>query len=63
MRDAGKINEYKENYGLLDKLIIVSSDSHYLTDINETNNFFELDTDSDSPDEIRKALFKLLNGI
>lgn len=63
MRDAGKINEYKEKYGLLDKLIIVSSDSHYLTDINETNNFFELDTDSDSPDEIRKALFKLLNGI
>ena len=63
MRDGGKINEYKEKYGLWDKLIIVSSDSHYLTDINETNNFFELDTDSDSPDEIRKALFKLLNGI
>ena len=63
MRDSEKIPEYKEKFSLSDKLIIVSSDSHYLTDINETNNFFELDADPDSPDEIRKELFKLLNGI
>jgi hypothetical protein len=63
MRDGNRISEYKEKYGLSDKLIIVSSDSHYLTDINETNNFFELETDGDSPDEIRHSLFKLLNGI
>ncbi len=63
MRDGNRISEYKEKYGLSDKLIIVSSDSHYLTDINETNNFFELETDGDSPNEIRHALFKLLNGI
>lgn len=62
MRDSEKIPEYKEKFSLSDKLIIVSSDSHYLTDINETNNFFELDADPDSPDEIRKELFKLLNG-
>ena len=63
IRDGEKISEYKEKYGLTDKLIIVSSDSHYLTDINETNNFFELDASPDSPDEIRKELFKLLNKI
>ena len=63
MRDSEKIPEYKEKFSLSDKLIIVSSDSHYLTDINETNNFFELDADPDSPDEIRKELFRLLNGI
>ena len=63
MRDGNRISEYKEKYGLSDKLIIVSSDSHYLTDINETNNFFELETDGDSPEEIRHSLFKLLNGI
>lgn len=62
MHNADKIPEYKEKYALSDKLIIVSSDSHYLTDIDETNNFFELDTISNSPEEIRKALFKLLNG-
>ena len=63
MRDAEKITEYKEKYNLSDKLIIVSSDSHYLTDIDETNNFFELDTPSDSHKDVRRALFKLLNGI
>ena len=63
IHDADKISEYKEKYGLSDKLFIVSSDSHYLTDIDETNNFFELNTDSDSPDEIRKAMFWHLMGI
>ena len=63
MRDGDKIPEYKEKYGLSDKMIIVSSDSHYLTDINESNNFFELDADPDSPDEVRRELFKLLNNI
>ena len=63
MRDAEKIPEYKERYALSDELIIVSSDSHYLTDIDENNNFLELDTESDSPDEVSRALFKLLNGI
>ena len=63
IHDADKISEYKEKYGLSDKLFIVSSDSHYLTDIDETNNFFELNTDSDSPDEIRKAMFQRLMGI
>ena len=63
MRDGDKIPEYKERYGLSDELIIVSSDSHYLTDINETNNYFELDANPDSPNDVRKELFKLLNKI
>ena len=58
-----RIPEFKENYGLSDKLIIVSSDSHYLTDINESNNYFELDADQASPDDVRRELFKLLNKI
>lgn len=63
MRDGERIPEYKEKYDLSDKLIIVSSDSHYLTDINESNNFFELDADPCSPDEVRRELFKLLKKI
>ena len=58
-----RIPEFKEKYGLSDKLIIVSSDSHYLTDINETNNFFEMDADPDSPSEVRRELFRLLKKI
>lgn len=61
MRSPENIPEYKERYGLSDKLIIVSSDAHYLTDINESNNFLELDAESDSPEDVRKALFRLLN--
>ena len=60
MRSADRIDEYTEKYGLSDKTIVVSSDAHYLTDINETNSFFELDADPDSPDEVRRELFKLL---
>ena len=63
MRSAEKIPEYKEKYGLYDKMFVVDSDSHYLTDIDETNNFFELDANPDSPDDVRRALFKLLNGV
>ena len=63
IRSADKIDEYKEKYGLSDKVIIVSSDSHYLTDINETNNFFEMDADPDSPSEVRRELFRLLKKI
>ena len=63
IHDAERIPEYKEKYGLSDKLFIVSSDSHYLTDIDETNNFFELDTASGSDTEVRRALFKHLMGI
>ena len=63
IRSADKIDKYKEKYGLSDKVIIVSSDSHYLTDINETNNFFEMDADPDSPSEVRRELFQLLKKI
>ena len=60
MRSEQRIDEYREKYGLIDKNIIVSSDSHCLTDINETNSFFELNSSPDSPDEVRRELFKLL---
>lgn len=63
IHSADKVAQYRENYGLSDKLIIVSSDSHYLTDINESNNYFELEADPDSPDEVRRELFRLLNKI
>ena len=60
MRFPDKIDEYTEKYGLSDKVIVVNSDSHYLTDINETNIFFELEANPDSPEEVRRELFKLL---
>ena len=63
IHDGGKITEYKEKYGLEDKLFVVSSDSHYLTDIDEANNFFMLEGEFNSDEEIRRALIKHLRGI
>ncbi len=59
--------ELKEGYGKLISSIqnrfITSSDAHYLWDISERENFFELDIDkSASADEIRKKLFAFLRG-
>lgn len=56
--DRNKIAEYKEKHALRDKLFIVSSDAHYLTDIRDKENFFELD--GSSSDEVRRNLFKIL---
>ena len=57
--DRKKITEYKDKYSLTEKIFIVSSDAHYLTDIKDKENFFELD-DEGSPELIRKQLFKIL---
>ena len=56
-----KIEEYRTKYPISDKTIIVSSDSHCLTDINDKNRYFELDCPTGTPDEVRKKLFELLN--
>ncbi len=55
-----KVEPYVKQYGLEGKTVIVSSDAHYLTDINEHKYFFELDCDGESPDEVRRCLFELL---
>ena len=58
LHDGNKTAEYKEKYALWDKFFIISSDAHYLTDIKDKENFFELE--GDSPDDVRKHLFKYL---
>ncbi|MBR2133897.1 MAG: PHP domain-containing protein [Eubacterium sp.] len=55
-----KIDEYVKNYSLEDKRIIVSSDAHYLTDMRDKENYFELDDEPYSASLVRKKLFELL---
>lgn len=55
-----KIDEYVEKYALYDKKVIVSSDAHYLTDMREENNYFELDDEPYSSDKVRHELFEFL---
>ena len=61
--DAQKIDEYLEKYPILkDKLILCSSDAHYLWDIKDKSVFFELDDEPYSSELVRRNLFKILKS-
>lgn len=57
---ADKVNEYLEKYNLKDKKVIISSDAHYLTDIRDKQNYFEIDDEPYSSALVRKGLFEQL---
>jgi hypothetical protein len=61
IREPERTDEFKEKYGLWDKRFISSSDAHYLTDIRDGENYFDLESNL-TPDGVRSALFKLLRG-
>ncbi len=62
IRDLENIEPFKERFKLEDKIIVISSDAHYLQDVRDKENFFELDDEPYSGDKVRKELFKLLRG-
>ena len=62
IRDGKNTDSYTKKFGLEKKHRIISSDAHYLTDIRDAESFFELDTDDDSCEQIRKQLFLLLRS-
>ena len=53
------ITAYKEKYAISDKLIVISSDSHYLTDIKDKENYFDIDP-SVCDDDIGRFIVNLL---
>lgn len=57
-----KTGELKEKFPVLnEKIIVTSSDAHYLWNIGDRNSSIEFDC-PDSPEEIRKALIRRLGG-
>lgn len=62
IRDTENIEAYKQRYKLDDKVIVISSDAHYLQDVRDKENYFELDDEPYSGDKVRHELFKLLRG-
>ena len=52
--------KYVKDYSLEDKRIIVSSDAHYLTDMRDKENYFELDDEPYSSSLVRTKLFEEL---
>lgn len=58
-----KIDEYKSRFTeLYDKPLLVSSDAHFLWDINEAVNSFEFYVQEYSPNKLREILFRYLLG-
>ncbi|MBE6729826.1 MAG: PHP domain-containing protein [Ruminococcaceae bacterium] len=58
--NSNVINDYKEKYDLDGKLILVSSDAHYLTDLRDDNAWLEIDDIPYSSANVRKKLFEML---
>ena len=52
--------KYIRDFDLSDKLFIISSDAHCLTDIRDKENYFELEDEPYSSDFVRKQLFSKL---
>lgn len=59
---ADKITEYSEKYGLSDKKIVISSDTHYLGDMRDENDSFLIDDEPYSSALVRKKVFEYLKG-
>lgn len=58
--DSSKREEYSKRFAIADKRIVVSSDAHYLTDLREENDWFDIDDEPYSSTLVRKRLFELL---
>ena len=62
IHDTDKIRDYSSKYGIDPSRMIISSDAHYLANISDRINFFELDCDTESQELVREKLFKLLRS-
>ena len=61
LHDKEKIEPHIEKYPILkDKLMVVSSDAHYLWDIRDADAYFMLDDEPYSSDLVRSRLFEKL---
>lgn len=62
-KEKEKRTELTEKFPILQgKPHVVSSDAHYLWDINEAENYFEVEDEPYSGDKVRAEIFRLLSG-
>ena len=63
LRDFENQEEYQKMYPILaEKLLLCGSDAHYLWDIRDAHEYFELEDEPYSGDFVRKQLFRRLRG-
>ncbi len=59
--DSENVLPYREKYASLTGLsVLVNSDAHRVTSINEAENYIELDVDASNEEAVRKAFFEYL---
>lgn len=57
-----KVAEYVERYGLQDKKVLISSDAHYLTNMREKENYFEVEDEPYSGALVRHNIFEKMRN-
>ena len=63
LRDFENKEEYQKMYPTIaGKLLLCGSDAHYLWDIRDAHEYFELEDEPYSGDYVRKQLFRRLRG-
>lgn len=60
IHDRDRIDEFSEKYNIPKNRFIVSSDAHYLTDIRDAENYFEIEDEPCDNETIRHRLFEFL---
>ena len=63
LNDAANKETYVEKYGLQNLKIMVSSDAHYLDQLREDNDYFDIDDEPYSSQLVRQRLFEKLRSL
>ena len=63
LNDRANKEAYIEKYGLKDLKILVSSDAHYLDQLREDNDYFDIDDEPYSSALVRQRLFEQLRSL
>ncbi|MBQ6714027.1 MAG: PHP domain-containing protein [Clostridia bacterium] len=62
LHNGGAADDYIARYGLEDKVMVVGSDAHYLTDMRDKEFYFDIEDEPYSSAYVRSQLFKLLKA-
>lgn len=60
LHDKSKLFEYSSRYNISKDRFLISSDAHRLTDLQDNENYLEIDDGLYSDDEIRAQIFSIL---
>ena len=60
LHDGARVDEYSSLYGISKERFIIDSDSHYLTDMRDKENYLEIEDEPFSEENVRHRVFEFL---